>query len=91
MNKKLFLIVLITGIAAAGAPGLQAQVKYGGYLSGEYLKGESGSPYAGGSFQNSEALGQAGDDLLYQFSFLHFAAMFRAWIPNQSAEGEPTD
>jgi len=52
MNKKIFLIVLMTGIVLAGTPGLQGQVKYGGYLSGEYLKGESGSPYAGGSFQN---------------------------------------
>jgi hypothetical protein len=52
MNKKIICGVFVTGILAAGAAGLSGQVKYGGYLSAEYLKGESGSENAGGSFQN---------------------------------------
>jgi hypothetical protein len=46
---------------------------------------------SGGLLQNLEVFGQAGDNLFYQFGLLHFAVMYRAWIPNQSAEGEPTD
>jgi hypothetical protein len=55
MRKKISMTVLLIGFAASGAVGLQGQVKYGGYLSLEYLKGQEASAYALGSLQNIRA------------------------------------
>ena len=37
----------------------------------------------GGLFQNLETFGLAADNVLYQFSFLHFAVIYRTGILNQ--------
>jgi len=50
--RKTVLVTILCAAVTEGAAGLQGQVKFNGYLSGEYLKGQSQSDYARGSFEN---------------------------------------
>jgi hypothetical protein len=52
MRKTVLAAILCVILATAGAVGLRGQVKFNGYLSGEYLKGQSESAFARGSFEN---------------------------------------
>jgi hypothetical protein len=52
MKKIVSHVILLFGILTVGAAGLRGQVKFGGYLSLEYLKGQAESGYANGSIQN---------------------------------------
>jgi hypothetical protein len=55
MNNKLSLAILIAGLLVSGAAELSGQVKYGGYLAAEYLKGQPESEFALGSVENLQA------------------------------------
>jgi hypothetical protein len=52
--RKIILRTVLCAVAALGAAGLRAQtqVKFGGFLAGEYLKGQTESAYARGTFGN---------------------------------------
>jgi len=55
MNNKMSLAILLAGLLVSGAVELSGQVKYGGYLAAEYLKGQPESEFARGSVQNLQA------------------------------------
>jgi hypothetical protein len=55
MKNKMFLAILFAGLLISGTPELSGQVKYGGYLAAEYLKGQPESEFALGSIQNLQA------------------------------------
>jgi hypothetical protein len=55
MKNKLSILVLFAGLVVSGAAELSGQVKYGGYLAAEFLKGQAQSDFARGSIQNIQA------------------------------------
>jgi hypothetical protein len=76
MKPRILLVVFLVGILMAGAAGLGAQVKYGGYLSAEFLKGQAASDYALGSIQNIRAGLMAAGVISTKFGF---ALEVRSW------------
>jgi len=57
MKNKLSFILLFAALfgSAAAAEETGTAIKYGGYLAGEFLKGQSQSEFANGSFKNLQA------------------------------------
>jgi hypothetical protein len=55
MKNKLSILVLCAVFVVSGAADLSGQVKYGGYLATEFLKGQAQSEFARGSIQNIQA------------------------------------
>ncbi|MEN6312406.1 MAG: hypothetical protein ABFD80_12815, partial [Acidobacteriota bacterium] len=57
MKNKLSFILLFAVLlgSAAAAEETSTTIRYGGYLAGEFLKGQSQSEFANGSFQNLQA------------------------------------
>jgi hypothetical protein len=55
MRKTIRAIILSVLVCSIGAAGLLGQVKYGGNLSFEYLKGQAASDFPAGSLQNIRA------------------------------------
>jgi hypothetical protein len=69
MRKTVLCSIVCTAALILGAAGLRGQVKLTGYLSGEYLKGQSESNFALGYFQNIQAGGIATGVVSQKFTF----------------------
>ncbi len=64
MNRK-YVVIVVASVLLAIAPSARGQVKYGGYLSFEYIDGQAESLYPRGSMENLLA-GFAASGLLKQ-------------------------
>jgi hypothetical protein len=65
MKKSILAVFLV----AAAAAGLRAEIRFGGYLAFNYLKGQADSGYQKGSLQNLQAGLEAGGVLTSNFGF----------------------